>query len=205
MRLHREPDAPDSACAHSSTSSAALTRPWGNAVLATLLARHALRDGEIIHLAIKPSLWFVLLSSLRFIAATLICTIAVAMIDSRFDEHHSYYWEAAAFVAFGRLTWAALNWMSKLYVLTDQRIIRIEGVFSLNVFDCPLRKVARVDIVRSTRERIFRLGSMHISPLDQSQPPAQWQMVARPNEVQARIVDAIERHRNSTGNMFAAA
>jgi len=203
MRLHEEPPERASDCAHA--TSAAVARPWGSSVLAALLARHALRDGEIIHMAIKPSLWYVVLSSLRFIAATLICTIAVAIVDSKLDEHHFYYWEAAAFIAGGRLTWAALNWMGRLYVLTDQRIIRIQGVFQVDVFDCTLRKVARVDIVRCTRERIFRLGTMHISPLDQSMHPAQWQMVAKPNEVQARIVDAIERNRSTGGTMFAAA
>ncbi len=33
-----------------------------------MLARHILRDGEVVLLVTKPSLWFILLSSLRFMA-----------------------------------------------------------------------------------------------------------------------------------------
>src|SRR6478735_5083485 len=40
--------------------------------LGALLARHIVRDGEVVLLVLKPSLWFILLSSLRFIAVVLI-------------------------------------------------------------------------------------------------------------------------------------
>ena len=77
-------------------------------------------------------------------------------------------------------------------------------MFQIDVFDCLLRQVARVDIFRSTRERIFRLGTMHITPTDQNQPLAQWQMVARPDDVHAQIIDAIERSRRCGGMIKAA-
>ena len=41
--------------------------------LATLLTRHILRDGELVLLLLKPSLWFILLSSLRFVADRRCC------------------------------------------------------------------------------------------------------------------------------------
>src|ERR1043165_2744988 len=43
--------------------------------LAALLSRHVLRDGEIVILLLKPSLWFIVLSSMRFIAAILLLII----------------------------------------------------------------------------------------------------------------------------------
>jgi hypothetical protein len=96
--------------------------------------------------------------------------------------------------------------MGRMYVLTDQRILRVQGVFQLDVFDCPLRKVARIDLVHSTRERIFRLGTIVISPSDHALPIAQWQTVARPQQVYARIMDAIDRNRRVGGTgVFAAA
>jgi PH (Pleckstrin Homology) domain-containing protein len=178
--------------------------PRASSMLGTLLADHALRNGEVIYLAIKPSLWFILLSSLRFIAAVLIVAIAAAIIDLRFENRHLFYWEAALFVIFGRLTWATLQWMGRLYLLTDQRILRLEGVLHIDVFDCTLRQVARVDVIRSTRERIFGLGTLHITPSNQSLPFAQWQMISRPDDVHARVVDAIERNRRCGGISAAA-
>lgn len=198
MKLHK----PDDCCASHSGGLAA--SPRAASMLAHLLTNHALRHGEVIYLAIKPSLWFILLSSMKFIAAALIVTIAANVYDGASAHRSISYWGAALFVIFGRLTWATLQWMGRLYVLTDQRIIRVQGVFTIDVFDCPLRRVARVDVLRSTRERIFRLGTMHITPAEQSLPLAQWQMVRKPDEIHAEIIDAIERNRRFGGMIKAA-
>ena len=208
MRIHR-PDHPPrtdlkDCCPTQSDGLLAIT-PEAGSTLATLLSTHALRDGEIIWLALKPSVWFILLSSLRFIAAVLIAACAAALLDWRADGFRFPLIEATLFLIFGRLTWATLQWMGRLYVLTDQRILRVQGVFQLDVFDCPLRKVARADLFRSTRERVFRLGTIVITPSDVSFPIAQWQMVSRPRQVLARIADAIDRQHHTGGNVIAAA
>src|SRR5688572_30052761 len=44
--------------------------------LATLLAGHLLRDGEVVLLILKPSAWFILFSVMRFVAAVSIAVIA---------------------------------------------------------------------------------------------------------------------------------
>lgn len=171
--------------------------------LATLLAGHALRHGEIVHLAIKPSRWFILLSGLKFIAVVLILAIAAAVVDARVDTPgRLFYWEVAMFLICGRLTWAVLQWVSRLYILTDQRIMRIQGVFELEVFDSPLRRVTRVDVARCARERIFRLGTIVINTADA--PAALWTMIRQPGEVHARIIDAIARSQHNS-NLNAAA
>ena len=208
MRIHR-PDQPPrtelkDCCPTQSDGLLAIT-PEAGSTLATLLSNHALRDGEIIWLALKPSVWFILLSSLRFIAAVLIAACAVALWDWRADGFRFPLIEATLFLIFGRLTWATLQWMGRLYVLTDQRILRVQGVFQLDVFDCPLRQVARADLFRSTRERVFRLGTIVITPSDVSFPIAQWQMVARPRQVLARIADAIDRQHHTGSAVIAAA
>lgn len=210
MRIDPSRDAPvnrtgDCCPSQSEGCGALIAQPIAVSPLATLLAGHALRDGEIIYLAIKPSRWFIVLSGLRFIASVLILAIAATVIDSRMDSGSRwYYWEAALFLIFGRVTWATLQWMARLYVLTDQRILRIEGVFQVDVFDCPLREVGRVDVVRCTRERLFGLGTIVISRQPENAPAALWQMVCKPVEVQARIADAIERNRRGN-SLFAAA
>lgn len=188
-------------CPTESDGGALAITPRVGASLATLLAAHALRDGEVILLAIKPSPWFVLLSGLRFIAAVLIAAIATVLAEWRIAEHRWLLVEATAFLIFGRLTWAALQWMGRLYVLTDQRILRVKGVVQLDVFDCPLRKLARADLIHSTRERIFRLGTVVLSPAEADMPIAQWQMIARPRQVFARVVEAMHRSKNLHGGV----
>lgn len=166
------------------------------ASLGTLLVSHILQDGEVVLLILKPSMWFIVLSSLRFVAAVLILLVSIMLLDQQLPGHNKHYIEAAALVVAGRIMWAVLQWMGRLYILTDMRIARIAGVFNVNIFDCPLRRVGHTRIVRSMRERIFRLGTIEIVPADDSSAPAQWQMVARPRRVHERILEAIDRARH---------
>ncbi len=169
--------------------SAAVAAPLASP-MASLLTRHLLRDGEVILLVLKPSLWFVLLSALRFIAATLIVAIA-ARLWAHAPTHLCA--EGTVLCIAGRLMLATLNWMGRLYVLTDQRVLRISGVLSVDICDCPLRKVARTRILRTFREKILRLGSIEIIPQEEERPCALWQTVARPIEINERLMETIRR------------
>jgi hypothetical protein len=159
--------------------------------LSTLLAGHLLRDGEVVLLMLKPSLWSIPFGMLRFAAAVLIAVIAtVVWLPAR--EGH-WYAEAGAFLLAGRAMWSILQWMGRLYVLTDMRILRVAGVFTVEVFDCPLRRVAQTRVTRSFRERLFQLGSIEIVPRDETVPPGVWQTVCTPVEVHEQIISAINR------------
>lgn len=161
--------------------------------LATLLASHILRDGELVLLILKPSLWFILLSSLRFIAVALILVIAAKVFDPQLPGPNRGYAELGTTVIVGRLMWATLQWMGRLYILTDLRILSLSGVFNIEVFDCPLRKVARTRLVRGPQDRAVGVGSIEIIPTDESYPFGLWHTVARPKQVHAEIVATISR------------
>jgi hypothetical protein len=168
------------------TATAAVT-PLG-----ALLARHVIRDGEVVLLALKPSLWFILLSSLRFTAAVSI--VALGLIASERRYNREWFWvEAAIFLIAGRIMWAVLQWMGRLYVLTDMRVIRLSGVFRLEIFDCALRKVARTQVTVSVKERVCGTGSIEIVPSDEQCATGVWQTVPRPIEVNEMIVSTINR------------
>lgn len=159
--------------------------------LATLLTRHILRDGELVLLILKPSLWFVVLAAMRFAGVVLIAVIAAKLwlkppVALRAAE-------VGAFLIAGRVMWAVLQWMGRLYVLTDLRILRLSGVFSVDIFDCALRKVGQARLHRSFRERLLRLGSIEIQPLDETCPPGEWRTIKRPDEILETIQDAIRR------------
>src|SRR3954467_9304400 len=109
--------------------------------LGALLARHIIRDGEVVLLVLKPSLWFILLSSLRFIAAVAMVAMVAITLEGRYNREW-FYVEAAIFLVAGRVMFSVLQWMGRLYVLTDMRVIRLSGVFKLEIFDCALRKIA---------------------------------------------------------------
>ena len=165
--------------------------------LAALLTRHILRDGELVLLILKPSLWFIVLAAMRFAGVVLMGVIAAklwlpAVAAPRVAE-------VGAFLIAGRVMWAVLQWMGRLYVLTDLRILRLSGVFNVEIFDCPLRKVAQARLHRSFRERLLRLGSIDILPLDDACTPGEWRTIKRPEQVLETIEDTIRRAKQGHG------
>jgi hypothetical protein len=176
------------------TEGDAVAHPGRSATsLAVLLTSHVLRDGELVLLILRPSLWFIVLTSLRFIAVVLIllCT-AIVLDDSRAVVYGSFATLAVA----GRIGWAVLQWMNRLYILTDMRILRLSGVFGVEIHDCPLRKINRTYLLRPFKERICRVGTIVIEPQPKTCPPTAWQIVARPLEVHRQVESAIRRARH---------
>jgi hypothetical protein len=167
-------------------------------VPAPLLASYVLRDGEAVLLVLRPSLWFIVLSSLRWVAAG----AALMGVAAYFGSHYRGgvfagpfrgCAEAGCAVMAGRLMWAALQWMGRLYVLTDLRLLTISGVLRAEVLDCPLRKVARTRLLRTVADRALGIGSIEIIPQHPDAPCALWYQVARPVEVHEQIVATLNR------------
>jgi hypothetical protein len=167
--------------------------------LTALLTGHLLQDGEVILLILKPSLWFIVLSSLRWAAVVGIGLVAAKIYDESLPGKNAAYLEAGVFVLAGRLMFAVLQWMSRVYVLTDMRILRLSGIFAPQLYDCPLRRVAGTRISFTTRERILGLGSIDIAANDPDCGSTQWQTVDKPRQVHEQIVAAIQRAKQGPG------
>jgi hypothetical protein len=165
----------------------------GSTPLEALMAGRVLRDGELVLLLLRPSRWFILLSSLKFLAIVLILMILAVVFDERLHYRSRQYVEIGGFLMAGRLMWGVLQWMGRLFILTDLRIIRLSGVFSINSYECPLRKVARTLLERTFKEQLVRIGTIVIVPQEEEFAIGYWQMVPRPKEVQQRIATAVSR------------
>ena len=119
------------------------------------------------------------------------------MIASKLWLSHTLYYpsrsliEAGTLILLGRLTYATLQWMSKLYILTDQRLVSFAGIIAADVFNCPLRKVARTRLVYTLRERLLAIGSIEIIPMDEALPIHTWQMITHPRDVHKQIISAM--------------
>ncbi|MEM9347795.1 MAG: PH domain-containing protein [Planctomycetota bacterium] len=187
----------DHALAAAEAGDAAETEPTlaqANAMLPAQL----LQPGEIIILLIKPSPLYILLVPLRFIAITLLCALLLGQLKTRgisigLDRHDLII--AAMAVIGGRLFWQLLDWLGQVYVLTDQRIIRVMGVLNVQVFECPLQKVQQTDLILPLIQRVFWLGSIGFATAGTAVHEAYWLMVAKPLEVHAKIVETLRRYR----------
>src|SRR5262249_2944454 len=126
--IHAAESAAVAGGAAGAAAAAAATRA---SPLAALLSGPVLRGGGVVLLVLNPSLWFILFQSIRFVAAVILVLLSARVFgDRRQIVHGLAYFETGAFLIGGRLMFAVVQWMRRLYVLTDQRVIRLAGVFS---------------------------------------------------------------------------
>jgi len=77
----------------------------------------------------------------------------------------SYYSQRPWFLAFFiipliYLLWEFLAWHRREYVLTDRRVVKQEGVFSISSFDAPLDKINNVFHNQSFMGRVWKYGDV---------------------------------------------
>ena len=155
--------------------------------------RDLLDDGEVVVLAIKPSLWSVLFNSFQWFCAAGV----VIALDWWFGGVLSAavrvpVIQIAVAVAALRLGMAVMQWVSQAYVLTNRRVMRIRGVFRADVFACPLVQIIGSQVTAGPHEALTRLGTIRFNT-GHTTGDGSWYHVARPDEVHAEIRRALER------------
>jgi len=164
-----------------------------------ILPAHLLDGGEVVHFAIKPSAWFVLLVSLRWIAVAVFLA-CLAGADLVAPAYRVYVLNVAILVAGTRLGWATIEWVSKLYVLTNRRVMSIRGVFNVQMFECSLDRIQNTYLTLALSERLVRVGTVSFQTAAGDGGTGSWQSVARPLEVHEKLREAIGRAQNRGGN-----
>ncbi|MFP4144816.1 MAG: PH domain-containing protein [Phycisphaeraceae bacterium] len=165
--------------------------------LAALLPADLLQPGEIIILLLKPSPWFILLAPLGSLAAIGAFTAVVAAVNQLLPggpRQHDLVLLGVGAIGL-RLFWQFLEWLGQVYVLTDQRVIRVEGVLRVSVFEARLEQIQHTELVFPLRQRIFGLGTVAFSTAGTAFREAYWHMIAYPIEVHQIITRTIHRYR----------
>ncbi|MEX0777626.1 MAG: PH domain-containing protein [Phycisphaeraceae bacterium] len=165
--------------------------------ITALLPPQLLQGGELIILLLKPSPWFIILESLRTLTA-LMMLLVIAWVLAKYDLLPMGQRDVVlAGIAIGglRLFWQFLEWLSRVYVLTDRRIIRVRGVLRVHVFECPLKQVQHTTAIYSVPERLVGLGTIGFATAGTAVTEAYWQMVAKPLQVHQTVVETLNRYR----------
>jgi len=163
-------------------------------IVASVLPASMLHDDEVVLMLLKPSLWFIFVTSLKFIVPVLL----LAMLAVRVLTPGGFFSPRQAAVlttiaVMGRLVWGLLVWTSHIYLLTNQRIVTIKGVINVAIFQTNLRKIQRTTLFRPWVERILGLGTVGFATAATYEFDSTWVMIANPMEVHERIVAAIRR------------
>ncbi|HEX7010126.1 MAG TPA: PH domain-containing protein [Phycisphaeraceae bacterium] len=165
---------------------------------AALLPAQLFQPGEIIILLLKPSPWFILLAPLKTLVALALLILGVITLNRYFPlglENRDLVLLGVALIGV-RLFWQFLEWLSRIYILTDQRMIRIQGVLRVAVLEVRLNQIQHTELLFTLRERLFGLGTVAFATAGTAWTEAYWRMVARPLEVHQRVVETLRRYRH---------
>lgn len=101
-------------------------------------------------------------------------------------------------VPFVYLLWEFLTWRKREYILTDRRVVKQEGVFSVSSFDAPLDKVNNVFHEQSLAGRIFKYGVVGLETASE-QGTTVFDFLMRPLEFKNQLVHQREKYRENSG------
>lgn len=175
------------------TGKSTETRPMA---AADLVPEQLLDGGEIVLLAIKPSLWFVLFASIRWLIGVAIVIALAPAIPSMWPGlGTALIVRAAMFIGAARVGFAVLDWVSRLYVLTNRRVMRLRGIFNVNLFECSLLRIQNTYLTLAWYERLFGLGSIGFATAGTGGVEAVWRHLAQPMAVHEQVRAAISRAR----------
>ncbi|MBS3734367.1 MAG: hypothetical protein KGY99_05515 [Phycisphaerae bacterium] len=160
-----------------------------------LVPSRLLDDGEAVILAIKPSGWFVLLASWPAVVLAGLLAAGVSFAGGSLGVAQPAAVLACAAAALLRLVVACLQWLARIYVLTDKRVMRIRGVLRVDVVQCALKNIDRTELIAGRGERFFALGTLVFDAENLEPAEAAWTNVARPDEVKRLVDDTIQRRR----------
>lgn len=184
------------------SEGAVIAEPLPASSLAALLTAHVLRDGEVVLLLLKPSLWLIIFQSISAAATALLLYLIGRVFNERLPLlSHVMTLNLTIFIIGVRLMWATVVWMGRFYLLTDRRVVRVAGVFNIDIQDCALRKVDHTKLVYSIKERLCGVASIEIHPKESEDacPVNVWRTVPRPTEVREQIEAAVRRAQNGLG------
>jgi len=155
-----------------------------------------LEDGEIVLLAVKPSRWFVLLVSwpvLLLAGAVMGVTwIAGRYCSATVDEPTVTL--LCSVVAFVRVMLAGFQWLGRLYLLTNRRVMRLRGIIREDVFQCPLKRIRQTCVSATLPERWVAVSSL-LFEFDPPRSEGHWTYLASAKEVRQAVEEAREHAR----------
>lgn len=176
--------------AHAAAPAAAVATTVPQALQSTL------SPGEVVVLVLKPSLLYIVLSSLGTLVSSALIAATLAYLAqfswSPWDDAHAL--AIGCIVAGLRLAFAAIDRHFHFYMLTDRRVVARRGVLRVVLHETPLTRIQNTIVVQSLRERVFGLGTLGFASAGRGTFDAFWETVARPFAVHRTVLETIERY-----------
>jgi hypothetical protein len=190
---------PDLSRSRAAPFAAATAQPPARAVRLpadTLAVPPDLLDGgEVVILAVKPSIWFILFEPLKWIALAVLLQLCIPLGRPYLPPGVTagVLTQVILLLLGARMVLSLLRWVSRSYVLTNRRVMRVSGVRRPEVWACPLVRIRNTRLTAEVHERLVKLGTVTFVTDDPLAANRQWCFISRPEEVHAEVRRAIAR------------
>lgn len=166
--------------------------------IASPSVQQLIQDDETVLLVLRPSPWFILIDG----AWVYIFSITLALLLAWLAHQpwspviipETQIFPLLATVLSIRIVWKFLDWANRLYVLTDQRIMRRRGVIQFSLIEAPLGRIQHSAIFTRVVERLLGLGTIGFATAGSGHFEVIWEMISNPLTVHRTVNDAVERY-----------
>lgn len=158
--------------------------------------QHLLGDGELVLLTVKPSPWFVLLTSVRAMAVLALVAVSGHYLGRAIPMGSSPQTieVVCGILAAGRLIVACCQWAGTLYVLTNRRVLRIRGAIKVTIVGCALTEIQQTAMLTTGLiERFGGVGTLFFQTEQGNLTGGEWLHISRPREALELIDKAISQ------------
>lgn len=158
-------------------------------------AAQVLRGGEIIELSLKPSHWYILITSGRTLGVMVVLACVLPLlVGGLWTWYGQLALQGVLAVALGRIAIGMLQWASRLYVLTNRRVLVFKGIVTVTISECPLERIGSLELESRWYHRVLRLGTLLAVPgTGQKHDTVAWEHIKRPQETRERLLRAIRQ------------
>ena len=159
------------------------------------IAREAMEDGEIVILVTRPSARLIPAFAAGPMLLLLIAAVAVWVVSRGVEflseEKADGMLLMLACVAMLVIAVQVYRWRSRLYILTNRRVIRLTGIIRMSRRQRMLTEVTNVEVILFPPEHLTGLGSVCFQTRDGFAHDLRWGNLAHAETVAAEIRKAM--------------
>lgn len=177
----------------STTTAEAPPRAAKMAAAFTAVPVGVIDSGEIVLLAIKPSMWRPFFDSASWVVTgCLLAGVLTGLGRPVPGLSLAATAQVILLVVLARVAVSVVRWIPTWYVLSNRRIISIRGVRSPRISACLLTDVRGTHLQCFLAEKLTRLGTIVFVTDSADKVPHIWQSITSPDLVHAKIRRAIQ-------------
>lgn len=164
-----------------------VTAPWA------AIPGGVINGGELVLLAIKPSMWRPLFDSSVWVVGSWIVAGLLTVLGRPISGlSMAMSVQIVLMAGAAVLSVFVVRWIPTWYVLTNRRIIDIYGVRRPKISSCDLLEIRNTYVHASVEEKVTGLGTISFAFDRPQHGPRVWRSIAKPVEIHAKIRRAIE-------------